>query len=147
MRRLLATICCLFVAASSQAKPELVAKLRDWSVVKVTDSMTDKSTCVAIYRDTSNIALHAERLSITMKGRGGVSAYQYRYDKQSATDFAPRMSTDSRDMWWTGDMDRLLSSARLQVRIKPLIGNIADFDIDLSNAKAVHAVLVGEKCR
>ncbi len=147
MRSFFAALCCLCVAMPVQAKPDLVAKVRDWSVVKISDSMTDKTTCVAMYRATSEVALHPQRLAIYMKGRGGVSMYQYRYDKLPATDFVPRLASDSRDLWWTGDMERVLSSARLQVRIKPIIGNIVDFDIDLSNVKAAHAILVGDKCQ
>lgn len=144
MRTLLA-VALVFAASSINAAPT-VAKVADWTIIKTTDAMSDVTSCVALYDRDNNVRLRAEMLSIWMKGRGGVEAYQFRYDKEPPSIFANRMPTDSTDYWWTADMDRVLASSKLLVRIKPIIGGIVDQEINLRGAKAAHAVLISSRC-
>lgn len=145
MRTLLSLVLACAIG-SLHAAPH-IAKVADWTIIKTTDPMSDVTSCVALYDQNNNVRMRAQMLSIWMKGRGGVEAYQVRYDKEPPSIFADRMPSDSADYWWTGDMNRVLESSKLLVRIKPIIGSIVDQEINLRGAKAAHAVLISPRCQ
>lgn len=147
MRALFAFVLTAALGAVHAAAPPVVAKVQDWTIVKTTDAMSDRTACSALYDRDHNIMLRADMLLVWMKGRGGVKAYQFRYDKEPPSLLADRMPTDSPDFWWTGDLEKVFASTKLLVRIQPVIGNIVDLDINLRGAKLAHDVLVSPRCQ
>lgn len=143
----IALLTVAFPLFAQQSKPTVVGKVDGWTVAKMTDAMTDQTSCFAMLNKHPAVTLTKDRLTVSMKGRGGVAASQFRFDKEKATDMAPPLPSDGNDAWWFGDVDRIKDASQLQVRIQPLIGHIADFDIDLRPASKVFALLESDKCR
>lgn len=137
----------ILILASAQAATSVVGKVPGWTIAKSTDAMSDKTSCSAIYEKSPAFSMDLDRVFISMKSKGGVRAYQFRFDSEPPTTFADRMPSDSADYWWLGDIDRVLAAKKLLVRIKPLIGDITDFEIDLTGAKAARVVLLSSKCQ
>lgn len=134
-------------AWAADTKPKIIAKIEGWTVLRSTDPMSDVTKCTAFLNKDQTVTLTAERIEIFMKGRGGFNSAQFRFDKEQATGFWPRMESDSPDLWWFSDMDRVLGAFRMLVRIEPVVGFIKEFDIDLRPAKVIHEILTSERCK
>lgn len=133
--------------AHAAAAESTVAKFANWTVVKTTDAMTDKTACTAIYSKAPNVAMLEDRLVISMKGRGGIKGSQFRFDQEPASGFAPPVSDSESEIWWFGDMQRIGNAQKMLVRIEPIIGRIIDIHIDLKDGKRVIEALQGPRCR
>lgn len=148
--KLLAPLALLILtlpAAAQQTKPTVIAKVDGWTVAKMTDAMTDQTSCFAMLNKHPAVTLTRDRLTVSMKGRGGIGAFQFRFDKEKASDMAAPLPSDGNESWWFGDTDRIKSANQLQVRIEPLIGRTTDFDIDLRPASKLFTLLEGDACK
>lgn len=125
---------------------ESIAKIGGWNITKTTDSMTDKTSCAASFTKHPNVYMTAEKILISMHGKGGIEASQYRFDKEPASELALPFNGVGRQ-FWAFDIDRALEAERLQVQIKPIIGSIVTFDIDLRRARDIHQLLVSDRCK
>lgn len=140
-------IIILALVACSVDAGQTIAKVRGWHVGKVTDSMSDKTSCIAIADKYPNVALTTERLVINMRGKGGIESANHRFDKDEATSYVQTGRRSESDVWWSADMDRILEAQRLQVRIYPVIGPVVTFDLDLHAAKEINKILTSDRCK
>src|SRR5262245_54189889 len=69
------------VIAQSLSKAPVIATEANWKVLQIKGAMTDKVSCVAIYKDNHDIQLSPGTLYISYKGRGGVASYSIRIDQ------------------------------------------------------------------
>jgi hypothetical protein len=60
--------------AQSLSKAPVIATEANWKVLQIKDGMTDKVSCVAIYKGNHDIQLSPGALYISYRGRGGVPA-------------------------------------------------------------------------
>lgn len=131
--------CALFASQS-------IATIGGWKVIKDTDSMTDKTSCLASFSKHRNVIMTSDDLVISMSNTGGMRALKYRFDKEEATGFMP--TTGNGRNFWLFAIDRILIAERLQVQIQPVVGNtIVSFDIDLRRARDIHQILVSDRCK
>lgn len=144
--RALLSLFLFVISLNVAAAPDVIARLKGWTVIKRTDTMTDKVSCGAVNAKHGNVVLSKDRIVVSMFTQGGIAASMYRFDKDRATDFVSPLPSDGSNMWWMGDMERLANSNRLQVRIKPILGNFLDFDIDLSEVRKVLEIMESDKC-
>ncbi len=52
---------------------ERLLESSNWKVLRTKNSMTDKVSCVAIYRDNYSVQLNQDALYLGRKGKGGVA--------------------------------------------------------------------------
>ena len=70
--------------AQSLSKAPVIATEANWKVLQIKDGMTDKVSCVAIYKGNHDIQLSPGALYISYRGRGGVASYSIRIDDAPA---------------------------------------------------------------
>ena len=146
MKRFLIAIAVLF-ACAAHGESQLVAKVSGWTIYKSTDGMTDETSCTALYDKHDNIGMLKDRIVLTMQGRGGISAYQYRFGKEPASPLTLQLANDGVNHWLSGDMDRVLGSSTLNLRIVTILGPVVSYEVDLRPAKAIHKILMSDKCK
>lgn len=139
---------CGAASAASVSDAKVVFKNDNWSVRRTLDPMTDKPSCVGIYRNRFDVQLAQRDFFITMRGKGGVSAYTLRFDDEPAQPLRLAQDIEKRigavNLEYS-EFDKLLNSKRLRIRISTLIRGIVDEDISLIGLREAHTFLVG-KC-
>jgi hypothetical protein len=70
--------------AQSLSKAPVIATEANWKLLQIKDGMTDKVSCVAIYKGNHDIQLSPGALYISYRGRGGVASYSIRIDDAPA---------------------------------------------------------------
>jgi hypothetical protein len=139
----------LATAASASGFGTLLEKKGDWTIYRDKDAMTDKVSCVAIYKGDGQFQLADDSFAIDMRGRGGVESYQYRIDDQPPTDL--QLATDIEQQVGVvlikdPGLSSILAGKRLRIQVLTLLSSEPTFDINLSDVSAAHAVIVGPQC-
>jgi hypothetical protein len=141
-------IICLFFSnyafAAGVKEMPVVYKNANWVVRCESDTMTDKMTCVGLYKDNINIQLNKDTLYIVMSGRGGVDGYILRFDDAQPEEMT--LATDKdKEIGCVriggSDFQRLLSSKRLRVRVLTILRSLVDEDINLNGICEAHDVI------
>lgn len=111
--------------------------------------MTDKPSCVALYKDKFNVQITEHEMYISEAGHGGVQAIVVRLDNNAPKNMQLASDTEKEigAIGITGtEFDELLASQRLRYRIVQLAGGTDDGDVDLKGLAAAHSVIMGTKC-
>jgi len=133
-------ICCvigalLFAGTSyanlQSAKP--VFKRGNWTVLRDTNPMTDKTDCTGIYKDDLGVQLTSKELYLTI--RGGPESVTLRFDDQApesmrlATDIEKKIDAISIS---GPQFFKLLGSQRLRMEVMTLVRGISNIDLDVT---------------
>ncbi|MFD1839115.1 hypothetical protein [Paracidovorax cattleyae] len=124
--------CCAVAHSASLADSKKVFSSGSWSVLRGTDSMTDKATCTGVYKKDYSKQLSADTLYISI--RGGISSVTMRFDDEPPRGLRLATETEKGIDAITvneAEFDKLLQSSRLRMRVSTLVSGIQDFDIDL----------------
>lgn len=124
-------------------------KKGNWTIMRSLDAMTDKQSCVAIYKDDPTIQLTDDSFAIGMRGKGGVSSYYLRINDQPAQglSLASRLEKDVSAMLIEGARFQEIAQAnRVRVRVLTILSTTTDFDIDMAGFAEVQPILAGAEC-
>lgn len=150
-----AVIALLFMLLSSGAIAQKNVHMRtfgEWRVLRTVDGMDDKPTCFAVYGGAEGVQLSGEAVYISLRGRGGLSAYRFRWDDDPAsslnlaTDFEKRSSIIQIGNGVHVMPDRLRAAKRLRAQVSTLVSGIRDYDIDLSAGAEIMDFLGSQDC-
>jgi hypothetical protein len=136
-------------AVADTRKPGVVFKGTNWTVMRSKDSMTDKVSCTAYYRQRADIQLSKGAFYISLRGRGGIEAYQFRFDEAPAIPLrlASRIEKDiSSIILPDHEVRQLLAAKRLRVSGITVLRTPIEVDVDLSGITMAHGVLAGGDC-
>jgi hypothetical protein len=108
-----------------------------WQVIRKIDPMTDKKNCTAIYQGNWKIQGTAKGMYVSLKGRGGVKAYELRIDDKPSDKM--RLANDIEKSISAADLshsfDRIYNSTRVRLQVLTILGGIVLEDIDTSGFK------------
>ncbi|MGL5679648.1 MAG: hypothetical protein ACRDC2_08595 [Plesiomonas shigelloides] len=115
----------------------VVFKSGEWSVLRTTNQMTDEVSCTGVYKNEYGIQLTGDALYISI--RGGLKGITLRFGDQPAESL--RLATDIEKqvdaiMIQDNDFTKLMGSNRLRVQVLTVLGNLKNYDIDLSGISA-----------
>ncbi|MBV6321951.1 hypothetical protein [Duganella violaceipulchra] len=104
-----------------------------WTVDQSINAMTDKKSCVALYKGDWNIQGGLRYFFISMRGRGGVKYYTVRINDEPAQgqQRATESESDLGSLILEPYFDQLYDGKRLRVQIGTIIGGMLGEDIDL----------------
>jgi hypothetical protein len=137
----------IYPAFADLRDAEVVAKIQSWTVLRTRDSMTDKVSCVAVYKDEYRIQLSAQALYIGRQGRGGVKGYQTRLGSAAPGPYKlPTRIEEQMSTIILENVDEILSSKRLRISGLSYLQDAIDEDIDLGGAPDTRAILLSGKC-
>lgn len=128
----------------------VVFKNENWSVRKIIDSMTDRASCTATYRDRYDIQVVGDAFYINMRGRGGIRSYQMRLDDEtaSATRMASPLERRMSAIALRGpDVSKVVAAKRLRISGLSVLGTPIDEDISLDGLTDAFAAITGPDCR
>lgn len=132
-------------AALSLADAPVVFKSGNWSVLRATDAMSDKTVCTAIYKDDYGVQLTDHALFLHV--RGGPEAFRLRFDDDPAgslkiaTDIQKKIDVIEVE---GADFTRLLAAHRLRYDVTAIIGPGPEGDLDVTGiAEAVQNISNG----
>jgi hypothetical protein len=128
---------------------EPIAKSGNWTVRRTVHTITQEPSCVAIYKDRSEIRLDQDDLFISLRGRGGVSSVVLRFDDEPAREARPASEAEKRMHSINlhgAEFEELMSSKRLRAEIRTNAGTIVEEDLDLDGTKEVQDELTQEQC-
>lgn len=125
------------VTATTSLPPGIVSRTGVWYVHQSTDEMTDKKSCVALYKNEWKIQGQANNLYISLKGRGGVKAYTLRFDDAPAERLQLASATEKQlgVVILEPSFDRIYNGNRLRVQVITVLDSIVLEDIDLNGFK------------
>lgn len=140
----LALVIPLSAYAGNLRTAPIVAKSGNWTVKQIADAMTDKKSCVALYKSRLDIQVSEDDFYFSLKGKGGVSMITYRVDDERpesrlATDVEKRV--DAADISG-GDFRHLLGAKRLRIQILTVLSSLVEEDLDLSGIAQAHSAVV-----
>lgn len=108
-----------------------------WHVVQKLDAMTDKKSCTALYQAAWTIQGTADTLYVSLRGRGGIKAYQLRVDDAPADEL--RLASKMEKDLGAADLDhsfgRVYSSKRIRLQVSTILGSLVTEDIDTNGFK------------
>jgi hypothetical protein len=131
---------------SAQAQlGEVESKVGDWTIFRSQDPMTDKPSCVAIFKAATDIQLTSNSLAI---GANGIRGYKMRFDDLNAGEM--QLPSDIEKQVGAvilegGAFQRIMQSRRLRFQALTYSG-VENQDIDLSAAADALRVLGGSRC-
>jgi len=137
------------IVAQDLGKAERVHSPGNWIVLRTKDPMTDKASCVAIYRGNYGVQLTDKSFYISYRRRGGVSSYRVRFDDGPASQMLLASDTE-RQISAIGlspaEFRLLLAAKRLRVSTFTALGTVVDDDLDLEGIAEAHAFLGSGQC-
>jgi hypothetical protein len=139
MKKLIAAFCLAFsLAGLAAAESKTVFSEGVWYVSKHQDPMTDKTICLAIFKDSRYVFASQGTLNIMVSGRGGVKAYEFRVDDQPAERLrgASGLERTAGSVMLRNDIDKIVNAQRVRVQIITVLDTIVFEDINLSGFKA-----------
>jgi hypothetical protein len=140
---------CTSPAIATEGFGKMVGKNGRWTIYAMSDPMDDKLSCTALFDDRREIQLNRDAFAISLKRRGGLSAYEIRFDDMPASELtlASRKEKDIEAILM--DEARFAPfrvSQRVRFRIYTLVGDILLEDIDLSEVPSTLAMFDRAKC-
>jgi hypothetical protein len=132
------------------AEGKAVASFGDWSVTLHANSMTDKKSCISIYKSDPQIQLGAESLYISLRGRGGVRGYQIRVNDEKADKLhlASEIERKAAVVEFRGEaFDRLKTAKRLRVEVITILDNLREYDIALEQNSELRKFISSDACK
>lgn len=140
----------LFSTADAAGLGRVVTKIGDWSIYLTQDAMTDAPSCVATYKDRTDIQLSDESFAISFRGRGGVSSFKYRLDDQppSGVVLPTKVEKEIGAVYLGGQaFSQLAAAKRIRVQVLTVLSSLVDEDIDLSSFQSVEGYLTSTTCK
>ena len=138
------------VAAIAQrlSKAPIIATEANWKVLQIKDAMTDKVSCVAIYKDNHDIQLSPGTLYISYKGRGGVASYSIRIDDAPAGKLHLTSKTEENlsTIIIENELPKITMAKRLRVSGLTVLKTLISEDLDLDGIGVAYAVVTGPQC-
>ena len=135
--------------AQSLSKAPVIATEANWKVLQIKDALTDKVSCVAIYKDNHDIQLRRGTLYISYRGRGGVANYSIRID--DAPSGKPRVASKTEEDLSTivieKELPKITAAKRLRVSGSTVLNTSISEDLDLDGIAAAYAIVTGPQCR
>lgn len=131
-------------------KAEVLLLEKNWKLLRSKSSMTDKTVCVAIYRDNYRMQLNRESFYINYRGKGGVDAYRYRIDDAPPIELRLATETEKRIsslMLNKNEVQRIISAKRLRISVLTILQTSIEEDIDLNGIATIHSALSGDRCK
>jgi len=135
--------CCTPLFAQSLGKAPVIFKKGDWSIRQSSDSMTDKKSCVALYKDRFDVQISANSFSISFRGKGGVKFITYRLDENQPINRLPtEIEKDLSVLFFEGsEFQKVISAKRIRVQILSVLDRIIDEDIDLKDVEELIPII------
>jgi len=116
---------------------QVVFKSQFWHVHQELDAMTDKKSCVALYKNAWTVQGTADNLYVSLKGRGGVKAYTLRVDDAAPDSMQLASSTEKSisAIILQPSFSRIYSGKRVRLQIATILDSFLIEDIDLAGFK------------
>ena len=151
------TVTCFAAAAIALTVPAVAAdgfgknvgEAGSWSIYSEANPMTDEVQCTALFEDRANIQYSGNSFAISLRGRGGLSAYTVRIDNNAALplQLASKTEKDIQAVYLEGaELERIEAANRLRIEIMTVIRGIVYEDIDLSGLAEVRNVFSQQGC-
>lgn len=144
-------LACSLLSAQTKkpAQKPVDSDLPDWRIIKLTDKMTDKQTCLVTYNQRLDVFLVSDiSLRLGYRGRGGLKGYQYRIGDGKASDYVQatglEVDTGSFELYFF-DRLKLSDSKSVFVRATTLLGGTIEQTIDLTGIQSALKLL--ENCK
>ena len=122
-------------AGLKDAKP--VFKSGNWTVLRSTDAMTDKTDCTGIYKENYGIQLVKDSLYVTI--RGGIQSVTLRFGENppKGMRLPGKMEKDVGTVIISGnDFSELTQTIRLRLQVLTLVRGVASEDLDTTGIQA-----------
>lgn len=133
------TIAVATTTQNTANSPKTAKQFRshEWVVDESVDAMTDKKTCTALYKNQWTIQGTAKDLYISLKGRGGVSAYKLRFndDPPMSLQLATSIEKSLSAVDLGPNFQQAYEGTRLRVQVSTVLNSLIVEDIDLSGFK------------
>jgi len=123
--------------AQSLKDAQTTLKAGNWTVLRSTDTMTDKVTCTGVYRTNRGIQLSNDGLYVNIKG--GIKTVTLRFGENAARPLRlpQKMERDVGAVILEGsDFADALQSNRLRLQVLTLVSGIATEDLDITGIQA-----------
>jgi hypothetical protein len=127
-------------AAAGLKDATTTLKVGNWSVLRDVDAMTDKISCIGIYKKDSSIQLGAADLFISIAG--GIESVKLRFGDEPAQPMrlVSKSEKDIRAVDIEGaDFDAVLRAKRIRYVVLTLVAGIKEGDLDLAGIQQAKA--------
>jgi len=134
--------------AQSLSKAPVIATAANWNVLQIKDAMTDKVSCVAIYKGNHDIQLSPGTLYISFRGRGGVASYSIQIDDAPAGKLRPASKTEENlsTIIIEKELSKITTAKRLRVSGLTVLKTMISEDLDLDGIAAAYVIVTGPQC-
>jgi hypothetical protein len=140
----------MWIVVSYGAQRTVLTTIGSWRIEKKVDAMTDKTSCIAFYESDPQVQLSTSGFYISLRGRGGVSSIQLRFDGEPARArrLATKMERDISALSFNREEFRELTLAkeRLRVEVFTILRSVVNYDIDLTGHLDAINFMNGSEC-
>jgi len=124
-----------YAQSLKNARPTL--KSGNWTVLRSTDTMTDKTSCTGIYKSNYGVQLSTNELFVTI--RGGIQSITLRFGENPARPMRlpQKMEKEVNTVIIEGsEFAEALETNRLRLQVLTLVRGVATEDLDISGMRA-----------
>lgn len=148
MKKIAAFAALLLAATGASADlstAERAGTFGQWEVLRDIDKMTDKVSCVGIYRSDKKIQLAEDGMYIAVSG--GIESVTLRFGSDQARPMrlAKKMEKDVRAVMLEGEeFQGAIGADRLRMQVLTLVSGLKEYDLNMSGAsQAVEHIKAG----